>query len=270
MRNFLIIFIPVVFILMTFPTRAEENPGLEFLISGKEHKEIKLFELENKLDSQIVKINDPVYKKEKKYMAFPLSEVLNLAYDDEWKNNKYSDIAFSAADGYEAVSDISKLKESGGYLAFRDMDYEKWEPIGEKKADPSPFYIVWKGKDQLPESGYPWPWQLETINLILFKDRYPAVYPDGVSTDSAVFKGYEIFKQRCLRCHSINREGGKVGPDLNSPMNILEYRSANMVKEFIRIPSKYRHTYMPDNPDLSDKQLDSIVDFLWYIRNKSR
>lgn len=261
----------LIFILLGFTQGgAEENPELGFLVSDKRKEVLKLYELKNRLDSHTIRINDPIYGKEKTYRAFRLGEVLDLVYGDEWKNEEYSDISFHAKDGYEAVSDISKMKEGGGYLVFRDMEYENWEPIGDKKADPSPFYIVWEGNNQKAENGYPWPWQLDTINLILFRNQYPEIYPQGVSEDSTVYKGFEIFKQRCVRCHSINRQGGKVGPDLNAPMNVLQYRPSNMVKEFIKHPSKYRYTHMPDNPDLSDIQLQNIIDYLWFKNKREK
>ncbi len=261
----------LIFVLLGFThVGAEENPELQFLVSDKKEEVFKLSELKNRLDSRTIKINDPIYGKKKTYKAFSLKEVLDLVYDNEWKADKYSDISFHAKDGYEAVSDIPKLKEGGGYLVFRDIEYENWEPIGDKQADPSPFYVVWEGKNQKAENGYPWPWQLETINLILFRDKYPEVYPQGVSEDSSVYQGFEMFKHRCMRCHSINRQGGKVGPDLNAPMNVLQYRPANMVKEFIKHPSKYRYTHMPDNPDLSDKQLQNIIDYLWFKNREGK
>ena len=66
-------------------------------------------------------------------------------------------------------------------------------------------------------------------------------------------------------CHSINRKGGKIGPDLNAPRSIVSYRSASMIKEFIKNPSKYRHTLMPDHPDLSEQDLDNLISYFNYM-----
>jgi mono/diheme cytochrome c family protein len=80
-------------------------------------------------------------------------------------------------------------------------------------------------------------------------------------------RGYQLFKDRCVRCHAMDGQGGTIGPDLNAPMSVAEYRSHMMIREFIRHPSRYRHTYMPDHEDLSDQDLDDLPD---YFRHQAR
>jgi len=242
-----------------------QYPSLKFLISGIIVKDVDLKELEGNIEIHRLKFYDPMYKKEKKYRGFELRDVLQFGFGDEWKNSDYTDIAFEALDGYVAVSSILKLKEPGGYIVFSDLDFEDWEPISIKEATPGPFYLVWTGMDQTTKNEYPWPWQLSSINLIKFEDQYSAVFPSGVSKNSSVYKGYEIFKGRCVRCHSMNGEGGKVGPDLNAPQSIVAYRNAYMIKEMIKNPSKYRYTQMPDHPDLSDQDLDNVLTYFNYM-----
>ena len=43
--------------------------------------------------------------------------------------------------------------------------------------------------------------------------------------------------------------------------------AANMIKEFIRQPSKYRYTYMPDHLHLTERDLEDLYQ---YFRTKSR
>jgi cytochrome c2 len=198
-------------------------------------------------------------------LGFTVRDVLALGFGDELNNPDFTDIAFTALDGYESVSVLPKMKEKGGYIVFADLDSNNWEPIGRTDASPGPFYLVWTGKDQLPENEYPWPWQIASINIMRFPDQYPLVYPQGAGKGSAAYKGYEIFKGRCVRCHSMNRQGGKVGPDLNAPRSILTYRSEYMIKEFIRHPSVYRYTQMPDHPDLSDQDLNDLIAYFRYM-----
>ena len=243
----------------------EESPSLKFLVSGKVIEEVSLIELKDKLKIHKIEFSDPIYEKEKRYGGFELRDVLQFGFGDEWKSSEFTDVAFEALDGYVSVSSISKLKEAGGYIVFSDLDFEDWEPVSIKQVNPGPFYLVWTGKEQTMKNEYPWPWQLASINLINFEDQYPAVFPKGASKDSSAFYGYEIFRGRCVRCHSMNQQGGKIGPDLNAPRSIVSYRSEFMIKELIKHPSKYRYTQMPDHPDLSDKDLDNLISYFNYM-----
>ncbi len=244
---------------------AEENPALKFLVSGEAVKEITLSELKSKLETHTVELYDVEYKKSKRYSGFTAQDVLALGFGDELNNPDFTDIAFTALDGYESVSVLSKMKEKGGYIVFADIDYPDWEPVGRTQANPGPFYLVWTGKDQIPENEYPWPWQIASINIMRFPDQYPFVYPDGAGKDSAAYKGYEIFKGKCVRCHSMNRQGGKVGPDLNAPRSIVTYRSEYMIKEFIKHPSQYRYTQMPDHPGLTGQDLNDLMAYFRHM-----
>ena len=261
----------VLFLLLLTPvTFANDNPELKILLSGKVQKTLSLEEMLKSLKQYKISLNDPYYKKEKQYKAFKLSDVLNLAYKGKWQSGDFTDLTFRAYDGYESIALISKLENQGGYLVFRDLDYPDWEPISYTKAYPGPFYIIWTGKNQTARNGYPWPWQLESVNLVKFNDQFPELVPKIADKNSGVYKGYELFKGRCLRCHSINGQGGKLGPDLNAPKNILEYREAEFVKEYIRDPSVYRFTHMPDHKDLSEKDLDNIIDYFNYNKKENK
>ena len=68
----------------------------------------------------------------------------------------------------------------------------------------------------------------------------------------------------------MNQQGGKVGPDLNAPQSIVSYRSQNMIREFIRNPSRYRYTRMPDHQDLDDRALDELLAYFWFMNGSRR
>ncbi|WP_222937505.1 c-type cytochrome [Spartinivicinus ruber] len=237
---------------------------LEFSIVKQPPKTFTLEELKSQLKTHKISFEDPHYGKTKRFLAFKIQDVLQLAFGDKWKNHAYSDATFTASDGYSAISKVSKLYEQGGYLTFFDIDANGWEPVGHSKVSPGPFYLVWTGKQQTTEYAFPWTWQLASISLIQFENQYPAVYPQGVTSSTTVYQGYQLFKGRCLQCHSINQQGGKFGPDLNAPQSITEYRSKSMIKAFIKQPSKFRYSKMPDHLDLSDQELDALVDYLQY------
>lgn len=241
------------------------SPSLTFLVSGEEVQSVYLEGMEENLKVHKIVFKDPMYEKEKRYDAFALADVLELGFGEKWKSSEFTDVAFEALDGYTAISTTSTLQKPEGYIVFKDLDYEDWEPISNKGANPGPFYVVWTQENQTTANEYPWPWQLTSMNLIKFEDQYSAVIPVGVSEDSSVYGGYEIFKDRCVRCHSMNGEGGSLAPDLNAPQSITTYRNEYMIKEFIRNPSKYRHTQMPDHPDLSEQSLDDIIAYFNYM-----
>ena len=265
--RFRIILVVLFFGLLTSSQGWGGTPALKFYISDKLVQSITLDELKQHLKTHEINYNDPHYSASKRFAAFSIQDVLQLAYADDWKDTSYSDATFTALDGYKAVGPIDKLDEEGGYLAFADLDASaenSWLPIGSKKANPGPFYLFWTAQQQSTSNGYPWPWQIASFTLVRFTDQYPEVYPKGAVAGSDALHGFTIFKDRCFRCHAINQQGGKIGPDLNAPQSIVAYRSANMIREFIRQPSRYRYTYMPDHGDLSEQDLDALLAYFWH------
>ncbi|WP_299012880.1 cytochrome c [uncultured Photobacterium sp.] len=243
---------------------------LVFSEEGEVVKTVTLDEMKKQLSIHQVDIYDPHYGKDKRYLGFSLHDVMALAYGKAWEGKQTTDVNFIAQDGYQAVATFEKLIEQGGYIIYHDVDLPEWELIGHNQSNPGPFYLVWKGKKQTPKQAYPWPYQLAAINTVEFQRQYPAIYPNGVQTDSSVYNGFKLFKARCMKCHALDKQGGKVGPDLNAPKNIMAYRSSDMLREYIRQPSKFRYTQMPDHTDLSFDQIDRLLDYLDHQGKVSR
>ena len=72
-------------------------------------------------------------------------------------------------------------------------------------------------------------------------------------------RGFNTFKKRCLKCHAINQEGGAVGPELNVPQSIIEYRPEAHIKAYISDPATFRYGGMPAHPDLTEAMLDDLI-----------
>jgi mono/diheme cytochrome c family protein len=150
--------------------------------------------------------------------------------------------------------------EDGAYVAFEDLDVAGWEPIGPKAANPAPFYLVWSKTEQGNLETHPRPWQLSQIEIMKFEVAYPHTVPGDASEQ--VNEGYTLFREQCFRCHAINREGGRVGPELNVPRNILEYRPEADVRAYIKNPLQYRYGNMPAHPDLTLANMSALMAYL--------
>ncbi|MBI2362473.1 MAG: cytochrome c [Elusimicrobia bacterium] len=216
--------------------------------------------------SRVVIPNPFLDGRSKPYEAFPAAALLDALYGRDWREAPGGEVAFLAADGYAARVTTAQLLEGGAWLAFRDLERAPaWEPVGDKKADPGPFFLIWEG-GRTPERGYAWPWQVVALETTRFEDAYPHLAPAGAKPASAEARGYALFRARCVKCHGLDQEGGSVGPDLNSPRSVTEYRPKDQLKAFIRKASSFRYTQMPDQDNLSDQDLED----LWrYLKLKS-
>ncbi|HRW09257.1 MAG TPA: cytochrome c, partial [Caldilineaceae bacterium] len=155
-----------------------------------------------------------------------------------------------------------------------------WEPFAKGKATmtPAPFYLVWEGTEQ-PTSeagaeskmrvGEPWSWsyQLTAIELIDFATKYDRLYVPGIEADATVYAGFKRFTENCLRCHSINLQGGTEGPELNIPQNITEYRDHATLLAFIKNSSNFRvGSKMPAMENrYSDEEIESILAYIGWM-----
>jgi mono/diheme cytochrome c family protein len=257
----------VIIYLMVFGVAHAEEPSLTFQVSGQPAKTLTLTQLKGLVTPYNGTFFDPLYGKTKSYECLPIAAVIDAGFGPKWQDGVNTEAVLRAMDGYASVSPALKLTEEGGCLAFADLDFPNWESIGRKKVNPGPFYLAWAKPEQSTQNDYPWPYQLASISLVKFEERYPEVVPVGAKAGSPAWHGFEIFKARCLRCHSINQQGGKIGPDLNAPQSIASYRSKKWIKSWIRQPSKYRYTEMPDHLDLTDADLEGLYQ---YFRWKSR
>lgn len=255
----------VVGVLVMPSTRAAARAAdttLRFTRDGTVVQSVDLPALERACAPQTVTIDDPYYDAPKAFRAVELRCVLRLGFgalpaaDD--------DFLLRASDGYVRPASGARLGEEGGWLAFRDAalgsdEAPAWRPIDRRQLDPGPYYLVWQKASQSDEHGYPWPYQLVEIQRASFDAEFPHIVPSTAAADSPARRGFEIFRDECIACHAINGEGGRIGPDLNVPQSIVEYRPVAQVKAYIRDPQSFRYTSMPAHPHLSDADLDALV-----------
>ena len=223
--------------------------------------------------SQHVKVDhDPVYKKTKNYEAYPLAEILNKMPLAKAMKPEELVIVFTASDGYKVAMAYSDAMAEKGFIAFRDMDAEnkKWQDFkfGKQAMTPAPYYLVWPKKG-LDEWRYPWPFQLVSLSLEPAKTYYGDAAP-VTNTDALVNKGFGLFSRYCIRCHSVNFAGGKVGPELNSPKNVTEYFKEQELPKFILNATAYRGgTKMPSFEGiLTADDVQAIISYLKQMKSE--
>ena len=251
------------------------DQALRFARAGAPVRTLELAQLRESCGVEKIVVDDPYYGRRKHFLACPLREVLTLGFGEPAARLESADFFLEARDGYRKPASGARLLEPGGYLAFADADRARgadpgWEPIDRRQVDPGPFYVVWTGPQQTDPHRYPWPYQLATIEIAAFETEYPHTLPRGAAPGSPAWAGFAVFRDDCIACHAINGEGGRVGPELNVPRSIVEYRPTEQIKAYIRDPQSFRYTSMPAHPHLSDEQLDGLIAYFQAMKDAKR
>lgn len=227
-----------------------------------------LADIKQKVPVQQIKLFDPVYNSEKSFDGVSLLQLLKAA---GYKQGQAADeVVLTASDGYAPSMPLTYLLDDQAILVFAESGKKDFEfaPVAQGKAmlSPAPFYLVWK-QGKAVEKTRPWPYQLVKLELVSFQQRYPKLYPTNAPQNSAAYQGFLLFKQSCISCHSINLQGGELGPELNAPKNVTEYWTDDHLKAFIPSASGYRYkSKMPDFPQLSSQDIDHLIAYLKHMK----
>jgi cytochrome c2 len=277
-KVFFIFLLPVIYLSCT-QSESSKADSLQvakpepILLSSTDSISIDLVELKEKgllEKTQVVIINeDPVYAKKKRYNVISLKEILENYSSAKNQNPAETKVVFECEDGYKPEMPLEKLLSSKAYLAVSDVDAPKdrdWEVLmkNDQEVKMEPFYVVYEGVSTT-DVDYKWPYNLVKIHLAPLHENDAALVP---KTESAK-AGYELFKNRCQTCHSINKIGGKMGPELNFPKSVTEYWKPEDLKAFIQQPEAYRNEVKMPNLGIKAKEAEEIVKYLEYMsKNK--
>ncbi len=239
----------------------EALPDVTFVFrrDGRELRRLSLQRLAEHSKVEIVETDDPYYRDRKSFRAIKLAPALAHAFGQDVATLRRASFLLKAKDGYAVPVEGARLFEEGAYIAFDDVDVPGFAPIGPQKVSPAPAYLVWTRSGQDDLEAYPRPWQLATFEIASFDTLYPHTIPTGEPAQGPALHGLGVFRDHCIKCHAINREGGRVGPDLNVPQSIVEYRPEAQIRAYIKDPSAFRYGAMPAHPQLSSEDLDGLI-----------
>ena len=219
------------------------------------------FQSLDKLDVTVV--DDPLYKSgARQFYGYRLSEVLSLLDGFADIHRKSHKLVWVCADGYRTAYAFHTIRGGSGILAtgLSDRDGRAWEPYtrGKMTLSPAPFYLVWE--DEGPDNGRPWPYQLTKLQVISSERiamRLETPQPELHG------EGEMLYKKYCMSCHSMNLIGGIMGPEMNVPRNILEYRTAADFVAFAANPQAFRaRSPMPKMRYLGEDTLEKISGYV--------
>lgn len=228
-------------------------------------------ELAAHVAAQPIRVWDPYERKELTFEGFAMNAVLDATFGERWR--KEEELLMTCSDGFQPSIPVARFLGHRAFLAFRRLDQPafdltKNDVTPPARVDLAPYYLVWANLDDpavRAEGDLGWPYQLVAIEPVHFEARFPKLAPPP-DTGAEVRLGFLAFRRHCVQCHSVNGEGGRVGPELNVPMNVTEYWQPAPLRRWILDPPSVRNrAAMPVvAPELADREhmVEQVIAYL--------
>lgn len=252
--------------------RAVAQPTVELTIGGKTQSFSQGALLARPDAAEIHVSRDVAYGASTIYRAVPLADLLDAAAIPA-----DSVLEALATDGFAAQLPMDLVRNRNpakavAWLAIEDPA-KPWPKLPGKPVSAGPFYLVWVGKEAASVRSEQWPYQIAKLKTQPSPSaRWPALAVDpALPATDPIRAGQSLFITQCLACHRLNHAGSAdTGPDLNVPMNPVEYFKPAALHRYIRNPASVRNwpgRTMPAFPpdQLSDREIDLIVAYLAYM-----
>jgi len=254
---------------------AAAQPLIKLVIGGKTQS-FSQAELLARPDAAEIHVpQDIAYGKSATYRAVPLADLL-----DATAMPADSVLEARATDGFAAQLPMDLVRNRDTAIAVAWLAVEDparpWPKLPGKPVSAGPFYLVWVGRGAASVRSEQWPYQIAQLATQPSPSaRWPvlAVDPALPATDP-IRAGQSLFITQCFACHRLNHAGSAdTGPDLNVPMNPVEYFQPAALHRYIRNPASVRDwpgRTMPafSKDQLSDREIDLIVAYLAYMAKR--
>ncbi len=191
------------------------------------------------------------------YTGFSLQKILNEEFDLSAVDTATSTLVLVCADGYAPTVPLADALQAKALVARSMVGDTLWRDSLRQKF--APYYLVWEDRDTAVYN-YPWPYALVALQITSAAEQFRDALPPE---EAGVATGFALFRDKCMKCHSINKVGGIMGPEFNYPKNITEYWDVEHLWDFVQNPQSYRYrSTMPAQQNLSREDFDAIVAYL--------
>lgn len=270
-----VLFAVVLLILGALAECAAAQPLLTLAIGGKTRSFSQAALLARPDAAEIRVPHDVAYGTSSTYRAVPLADLLDAAAVPA-----DSALEARATDGFAAQLPMDLVRNRDpaaavAWLAVEDPAHP-WPKLPGKPVGAGPFYLVWVGSAAASVRSEQWPYQIAQLAAQPSPSaRWPALAVDpALPATDPVREGQRLFITQCLACHRFNHAGSaSAGPDLDVPMNPVEYFQPAALHRYIRNPASVRDwpgRAMPafSRDQLSDREIDLIVGYLAYMARR--
>ncbi len=187
---------------------------------------------------------DPSEQVQTNYVGFDFKELLDSAYGRSWITTE--ELLFTCTNGYEQSIPVNRFLQYSSYLIY-SREGGAFELVNKARENKhlklAPYYLTWdNARDpelRVAGDAFNWPFQVNAVDLIRFKDRFSQMAPAANAPREAI-AGFAHFHNFCMGCHSMNGDGGHVASDLNFPVNVTEHHDDALLRKWILDPQSAR------------------------------